>query len=170
MIGSKSVCTHCLFSKGKSLFLKTFHSIVHDPFSVLRFLNDHLFFSVCSSFEAKSEAFVVNPFINNCDLSINLTGDKWTRICVQIITRVSESGKNEEKEEAFKLEQECISLIHNNRLVHANIILVDYTVALIFSMNFCSDSSTGVSLEDSLVSTDDKIVKSTVNSVLTKFT
>ena len=170
MIGSKSVCTHCLFSKGKSLFLKTFHSIVHDPFSVLRFLNDHLFFSICSSFEAKSEAFVVNPFINNCDLSINLTGDKWTRICVQIITRVSESGKNEEKEESFKLEHECISLIHNNRLVHANIILVDYTLALIFSMSFCSDSSTGVSLEDSLVSTDNKIVKSTVNSVLTKFT
>ena len=161
---------NCLFSKGKSIFQKIFHAIIHDPLSVLNCLNDYLYFSKDLGSQINSEVFVVNPFIHNCDLSIPLRGDKRTRICVQIITRVPEPEKNERKGDPSKLVQECISLIHNNRLVRAKIILVDRTVAIISSMNFCSGSSAGVSWESGLVSADAKVVESTVKSFLTKFT
>jgi hypothetical protein len=170
MFGSKSAIGQSLVLKGKSVFLKAFHSIIHDPLSVLRCLNKYLFFSICLSSQAKSEVFVVNPFIHNCDLNITPKEDKKTRICVQIITRITESGKNELQNDHVKIKKESISLIHNNRLVHAKILLVDRTVSILSSVNFCPSSSAGVSWEAGLVSTDDKIVKSTIKSVLTKFT
>jgi hypothetical protein len=53
--------------------------------------------------------------------------------------------------------------------LNAKIISDDRTVTIISSMNFYSGSSAGVSWEAGLVSTDPKVVKSTVNSILTKF-
>jgi len=121
---------------------------------------------------AKSEVLIVNPFIQNCDLSNTLVDAKERGINVRVITRLPDDKIQkylEEKQEYLtKLEQKGISLVYEKN-VHAKLIMVDRTVAIVSSMNFYADSSAGVTWEAGLVSLDKKVIDSIVNSLSSKF-
>jgi len=121
---------------------------------------------------AKSEVLVVNPFIQDCDLSNTLRDVKKRGINVQIITRSPRDKYPEHRENKQKylstLQKEGISLVYNEK-VHAKLIVVDHAVAIVSSMNFYPDSSAGVSWEAGLVSIDKRVVDSIVSSPLSRF-
>ena len=117
---------------------------------------------------AKSEVLIVNPFIQDCDLSNTLMDARKHGIGVQIITR-SPRDKNAEylknkQDYLSKLQKEGISIVYNEK-AHAKLIVVDHAVAIVSSMNFYPDSSAGVSWEAGLVTTDTKVVDSTVRAI-----
>jgi len=117
---------------------------------------------------AKSEVLVVNPFIQDCDLSNTLREAKKHGINVQVITRPPDDNYPEhlkkKQEYHSELKQEGISLSYKEK-IHAKLIVVDRAVAIVSSMNFYADSSAGVSWEVGLVSTDTKVVESVANSL-----
>ena len=120
---------------------------------------------------AKSEVLVVNPFIQDCDLSNTLREVNKQGINGQIITRplhnkYPERLKNKQEYHS-KLKQDGISLFYKKR-VHAKLIVVDRAVAIVSSMNFYPDSSAGVSWEAGLISIDANIVESIVQSALSR--
>jgi phosphatidylserine/phosphatidylglycerophosphate/cardiolipin synthase-like enzyme len=116
---------------------------------------------------AKFNVLIANPFIQDCDLSNTLIEASKNGINVQIITRPPEDKHpdyiKKKQEYHAKLKQEGISLFYDAR-VHAKLIVVDSTIATISSMNFYADSSAGVSWEAGLVSTNQKVVNSIVDS------
>ena len=122
---------------------------------------------------AKSEVLVVNPFIQECDLSNTLREVKKKGIEVQIITRLPHDKHPEylmRKEEYHaRLKQDGVKLIYK-RKVHAKLLVVDRAVAIASSMNFYPNSSAGVSWEAGLISTDPNVVKSMVQSSLSALT
>ena len=118
---------------------------------------------------SKSEVLVVNPFIQECDLSNTLREVKKKGLEVTIVTRPPEDKYPEhlkrKQEYHAKLKQDGISLIYQDK-IHAKLIVVDRAVAIVSSMNFYSDSSAGVSWEAGLISTDPNVVDSVVQSTL----
>ncbi len=117
---------------------------------------------------AKSEVLLVNPFVQDCDLSNTLRDAKKNGIKVHIITRpprdkYPEHLKNKQEYHS-KLVQEGIKLTYKEN-VHAKLVVVDRAVAIVSSMNFYADSSAGVSWEAGLVSIDSKTVESILNSI-----
>lgn len=121
---------------------------------------------------AKSEVIIVNPFIQDCDLSNTLREAKKRGLNVQILTRqprdkYPEQLKNKREYHA-KLKREGISLVYKKK-VHAKIILVDRAVAIVSSMNLYPDSSAGVSWEAGLVSIEEKVVDSIVDLLPSRF-
>jgi hypothetical protein len=121
---------------------------------------------------AKTNVLVVNPFIQDCDLSNTLRDAKKRGVDVRIMTREPKDKHPEylqKKQEYFSiLKNEGISLVLNNK-IHAKLIVVDNTVAIVSSMNFYPESSAGVSWEAGLISIEPKTVKNIVESVETKF-
>ena len=121
---------------------------------------------------AKSEVVIVNPFIQECDLSNTLREVKKQGIEVQIITRPPKDNypnRLQQKQDFHnKLKQDGLSIIYKAK-VHAKITIVDRTVAIVSSMNFYPESSAGVSWEAGLITTDEIVVESMVKSILTKF-
>jgi phosphatidylserine/phosphatidylglycerophosphate/cardiolipin synthase-like enzyme len=117
---------------------------------------------------AKSEVLIVNPFIQDCDLSNTLIDARKQGIYVQIVTRTPRDKNPEylknKQDYLSKLEKEGISVVCNEK-VHAKLIVTDHAVAIVSSMNFYPDSSAGVSWEAGLVSTDTKVVDSTVRAI-----
>lgn len=120
---------------------------------------------------AKSEVLVVNPFIQDCDLSNTLREARKNGINVQIITRPLHDRYPErlktKQEYHAKLKQDGISLYYKRR-VHAKLLVVDRAVAIVSSMNFYPESSAGVSWEAGLISTDTSVVESIVQSALSR--
>jgi hypothetical protein len=116
---------------------------------------------------AKFDVLIANPFIQDCDLSNTLIEASENGINVQIITRPPEDKHPEylkkKQEYHSKLKQEGISLFYDAK-EHAKLIVVDSAIATISSMNFYADSSAGVSWEAGLVSTNQKVVNSIVDS------
>ena len=117
---------------------------------------------------AKSEVLLVNPFIQDCDLSNTLREAKKNGTKVQIITRIPQDkflDKLKKKQEYHStLKQEGISLVYKEK-VHAKLVVVDRVAVIVSSMNFYADSSAGVSWEAGLVSIDTKVVESIIGSL-----
>lgn len=116
---------------------------------------------------AKSEVVVVNPFIQDCDLSNTLRDVKKRGIDVKVLTRPPKDDQphylRRKQEYHSKLIHDGISLIFQER-VHAKFIVVDRAIAIVSSMNFYADSSAGVSWEAGLISTDAKVIESIVTA------
>lgn len=121
---------------------------------------------------AKSEVLVVNPFIQNCDLSNTLRDVQKRGINVQIITRPPHDrypdNLKQKQDYHASLQQDGISVLYEKK-VHAKLLMVDQAVAVVSSMNFYPESSAGVSWEAGLVSTNPDIIESIMESVLVKF-
>jgi len=118
---------------------------------------------------AKSEVLVVNPFVNRCDLSDTLRRGSTNGIKVCLITRPPDTGKEHfqrDKEEYHSLLKEGGVSVTYNKVIHAKLVVVDRAVAIISSMNFYSGSSGGASWEAGLISVDEKVVESIVDSIL----
>jgi hypothetical protein len=117
---------------------------------------------------AKSSVIVVNPFIQNCDLSNTLIDVKKKGVNVRIITRTPQDRNidhlERKKQYLSGLKAEGIELEYNEK-VHAKIIVVDDSVAIVSSMNFYPDSSAGVSWEAGLITIHLKTVASILESI-----
>jgi phosphatidylserine/phosphatidylglycerophosphate/cardiolipin synthase-like enzyme len=117
---------------------------------------------------AKKEILVVNPFVDECSLTNTLLDASKNRIKIVLITRpVAEGDKYREEKKGYhdELIQSGIKLTHNRR-VHAKLIVVDREIAIISSMNLNVTSSGGSSWEAGIVSMDETVVKSVIDSIL----
>ena len=118
---------------------------------------------------AKSEVLVVNPYVDKCDLSDTLREASKRGIDVRLMTRRPDTRKEpfrRHKQEYHRfLKEDGVSVTYN-KAVHAKIVVVDRAVAIISSMNFYSGSSAGASWEAGLISVEETVVESMVNSIL----
>jgi len=121
---------------------------------------------------AKSEVLVVNPFIQDCDLSNTLRSEKRRNRSPNYHPPPYDMHPEylrSKQEYHAKLKQDGISVFYKKK-VHAKLLVVDRIVAISSSMNFYPDSSAGVSWEAGLISTDPNVVKSMVQSALSALT
>jgi predicted transcriptional regulator len=120
---------------------------------------------------AKLNVLVINPFIKDCDLSNTLSDAKKKGVDVRIITRQPQDKYTEylEKNKQYlsRLQTGGIELTYNNK-VHAKIIVVDNSIAIISSMNFYPESSAGALWEAGLITIQTKTVESILESIKTK--
>lgn len=118
---------------------------------------------------AKSEVLVVNPYVSDCDLSDTLRNASKSGKKVRLVTRPPEDEKDEHRKKKTEyhtsLKKEGVSLTYNRR-THAKLIVVDRAVAVVSSMNFYSGSSGGESWEAGLITMEDTVVESIVDSIL----
>lgn len=117
---------------------------------------------------AKREILVVNPFVDACSLTNTILDASKNRIKITLITRpVAEGDKYREEKKDYhdELIQSGIKLTHNRR-VHAKLIVVDREIAVISSMNLNVTSSGGSSWEAGIVSMDETVVKSIIDSIM----
>jgi len=118
---------------------------------------------------AKSEVLVVNPYVDKCDLSDTLREASKRGIKVRLMTRRPDTSKKpfrRDKREYHRLLKEDGVSVTYNKAVHAKIVVVDRAVTIISSMNFYSGSSAGASWEAGLISVEETVVESIVNSIL----
>ena len=118
---------------------------------------------------AKTEVLVVNPYVDTCSLSDTLIEASKAGAQVRLVTRPPEDAKEQYKrkkqEYHEKLQAEGVTVLYDNK-VHAKLIVVDRAVAVISSMNFYSISSGGASWEAGLISLEETVVESVVDSIL----
>ena len=118
---------------------------------------------------AKTEVLVVNPYVNHCDLSNTLREASKSGVDVKLITRppdIRQKPFRRDKQEYHKfLKEDGVNLTYN-KAAHAKIIAVDRAVAIVSSMNFYGGSSSGASWETGLVSVEETVVESIVDSIL----
>jgi phosphatidylserine/phosphatidylglycerophosphate/cardiolipin synthase-like enzyme len=129
-----------------------------------RYLDD---FSIQLISQANIEVLVANPFIERCHLSNALIDASEKKIPIILITRPHyDNDPYIKKKEEYHLElmEKGIALNYNN-VVHAKIIIVDRSVAVISSMNLNSSSSGGGSWEAGIVTTEESIINEAVKSI-----
>jgi len=118
---------------------------------------------------ATSEVLVVNPYVSDCDLSDTLWQTSSRGKKVRLVTRPPEDEKEEHRKKKqdyhTTLKKEGVLLTYNKR-AHAKLIVVDRAVAIASSMNFYSGYSGGESWEAGLISIEDAVVESVVDSIL----
>jgi len=116
---------------------------------------------------ATLEVLVVNPYVEHCDLS-NVLRNASKKAEVTLVTHPPEDNNQfpKDRQEYHKtLKNEGVKLVYN-RKVHAKLIVVDRTVAIVSSMNLYGSSSGGGSWEAGLVSIEDTVVEQIVDSIL----
>ena len=112
---------------------------------------------------AKSEVLVANPYVQNCDLSNLLRDVSKQGVEVTLITR---PPNREDRKEYHRFMKDDGININYNKSAHAKLITVDRAVAVASSMNFYSGSSAGASWEAGIISVEEKVVESVVDSIL----
>lgn len=110
---------------------------------------------------AKQEVLVVTPWIRKCNPSKTLREIVKNNVIVKVIVRPSE----EDRDYHNLLRKDGVLIYYNNE-VHAKIVSVDRTAAIVSSMNFIVQSSGGQSWESGIVTIDHENVQSIVNSIL----
>jgi phosphatidylserine/phosphatidylglycerophosphate/cardiolipin synthase-like enzyme len=125
---------------------------------------------------AKKEVLLVNPFIDQCNLSQTLAIAGTNKAKVLVITRDPLEDKYPERREEKRAYHEELKkkgiIINYDPRIHAKLLVVDQQIAIISSMNFILTSSGGSSWEAGMISIDDSIVKSvhtTIHELLKKF-
>lgn len=118
---------------------------------------------------ANSEVLVVNPYVNHCDLSNTLRNASKKDVTVSLVTRpprFRRARSQHDMNQYHKVLREEGVEVKYNKAAHAKIIAVDRVVAIVSSMNFFPTSSSGGSWEAGLISVEEKVVESIVDSVL----
>ena len=138
-------------------------SLEHEHFFLVgRHLND-LSGQLIS--DAKNEVLIVNPFIQDCDLSKTLEDAHNNGAKVTVVTQPPDGPYLKERQEYHqRLKEEGINLIYNKQ-VHAKLIVVDNSIAIVSSMNFYVGSTGGRTWEAGLITTENKTVKSIADSI-----
>ena len=118
---------------------------------------------------ARKEVLVVNPFLEECNLSNALIDAVGNGAKVTVITRnpTPSRDNNQNSQEVLKekqnyheyLKKEGVTMYFDRR-IHAKLLVVDEQIAVISSMNFYSNSTGGSSWEAGMISIDDSIVTS----------
>jgi len=117
--------------------------------------------------EAKNDVLIVNPFIENCNLSKTLEDARNRGANVTVVTRPPDEKDQhlkEKQEYHSKLKEQGINLTYNKQ-IHAKLIVVDNSIAIASSMNFYSASSGGRTWEAGIISTEETVVKTIINSI-----
>lgn len=118
---------------------------------------------------SKIEVLVVNPYVANCDLSNTLREASKSGVRVKLVTRAPNVDRDRywEQKKGYHstLKKEGITLTYNNK-AHAKLVAIDRAVAIVSSMNFYSGSSAGSSWEAGLVTIEETVVESIVDSIL----
>ena len=105
--------------------------------------------------KAQSEILVVNPYVDECDLSQQLGESSARGLKVSCYTR---SADDERKERChMKLKSHGVK-VQYDRDVHAKLVVVDDQAAIVSSMNFFGASSAGTTWEAGLVTIDKRVV------------
>jgi hypothetical protein len=128
------------------------------------FLADRLLsrFSESLIEQAKQEILVTSPYVKRCHISEALALMTKKGVCVKLVTRGIESQQFE-KELAKRV------FINYDESVHAKVIVVDRRVGIVSSMNFYASSSAGQSWEAGIITTNETIVYSIINSIQERF-
>ncbi len=125
-------------------------------------------FSIKLIQRAKKQVLAVNPYVDQCDLSDSLWKSAEKGVKVTLITRTPDDKFDDIKKRKEKfldsLEKQGVQVVRNPR-VHAKLIVVDKAVAIASSMNFHSSSIGGSSWEAGLVTKQDMVVESMVDSI-----
>lgn len=126
----------------------------------------------------RKEVLLVNPFVDQCHVSLTLIEAAANKAKVIVITRDPSDNKYDsleaikEKKDFHELLKKEGVTINYNRRVHAKLLVVDEQIAVISSMNFYSYSAGGSAWEAGMISIDDSIVTSvhkTIHQLLKKF-
>lgn len=96
--------------------------------------------------QAKTQVQVVNPFVDKCTLSDKLREAAKTAK-VQLVTRPPDQYKQKYH---ITLQKSNIQLFYNDS-VHAKLVTIDHTAAIVSSMNLYSGSSAGKSWEAGII-------------------
>jgi phosphatidylserine/phosphatidylglycerophosphate/cardiolipin synthase-like enzyme len=117
---------------------------------------------------AKREVLVVNPYVDQTDLADSLWKTDPKQKQVILVTRKPEDSYDQikKRKEVFhkNLKERGVQIIYNSR-IHAKVIAVDKAVAIVSSMNLQSSSTGGSSWEAGLVTKDDTVVESIVDTI-----
>lgn len=112
---------------------------------------------------ARKEILLVNPFIEECNLSKALLEKTGNKPKVSVITQVPKDYRPEilkEKQQFHEKLKNAGIIINYDPRIHAKLLVVDQQIAIISSMNFIVTSSGGRSWEAGMISIDDSIVTS----------
>jgi len=131
--------------------------IKYDVFSEHFFIEGDLLDRLCKDVIdfSKTKVIVVNPFVDRCNLSDQLKDAGIQGKNVTLLTR-SPSSENYPNVRASRrkyhgvLIQSGVKMMYNDR-IHSKIIVSDYELSIVSSMNFKSESSSGRILEAGMV-------------------
>jgi len=117
---------------------------------------------------AEKEILVTNPFVEKCSISDSLIEACKKGKMVRLITRPIDPEKDlkETKKEYHELLKDSGVEIIYNKSVHGKLVALDRAVSILSSMNFYSGSSAGASWETGIVTFEEKVVRSIVDSIL----
>jgi phosphatidylserine/phosphatidylglycerophosphate/cardiolipin synthase-like enzyme len=118
--------------------------------------------------ESQKQVLVVNPYVNKCNLSECLVQASYGGKDVLVVTLPPsfQTGRNAERADEFHgiLKGSGVKLVYN-KSVHAKLMVVDRAVAIASSMNLGSGSTAGASWEAGIVSVEDTVVESVMDSI-----
>ncbi len=118
--------------------------------------------------KAQREILVTNPYIDSCHLTKALENVLQRRISVKVVARrPKKTPEDKTKRECQDYLRRAGMKIHYDDQIHAKIITIDNTVAIVSSMNLYSASSGGFTKEAGIVSIDQKVVDSASRYILT---
>ena len=119
---------------------------------------------------ARAEVLVTTPYAEECSISNSLVLMSQKGIDVELVTRkpTEQHHQNEEKRRCLsKLEKAGIFIVYDES-IHAKLIVIDRTVAVVSSMNFVTNSSGGACWEAGMATFDANIVQSIRRSVMNR--
>lgn len=117
---------------------------------------------------SSKEVLVVNPFVDRCNLSDSMIQASRDGKDVVLVTRPPDAraGSYAEKSDEYHgiIRQSGIKLTYN-KVVHAKLMVLDRAVAIVSSMNLYSASMAGASWEAGIISVENTVVESVMNSI-----
>lgn len=119
---------------------------------------------------SRKEVLIVNPFVDKCNLSDSLIQASKDGKDVMLITRPpdvrsgSYAGKADEYHDIIR--KSGVRLTYN-KVVHAKLMVLDRAVAIVSSMNLYSASTAGASWEAGIISVENTVVETVMNSIFT---
>ena len=113
--------------------------------------------------KARSQILVVNPFVDECDLSQQLCESGARGLKVSCFTRKPDSESMLRCH--GKMKNTGVDLEYDQD-VHAKLVVVDNQVAIVSSMNFFGASSAGKTWEAGMVTIDTHVIEAITKAVL----
>jgi hypothetical protein len=118
---------------------------------------------------SKKEVLVINPFVDRCNMTESLIQAQKEEKKVILVCRPPNKSDNyylNKKEYHEIIRSSGINLTYN-KIVHAKLMVLDRSVAIISSMNLYSGSTAGASWEAGIVSTESTVVESVMDAIFT---
>ncbi|MHA2407824.1 MAG: phospholipase D-like domain-containing protein [Candidatus Ranarchaeia archaeon] len=115
--------------------------------------------------QAQREVLVVNPFVDSTTLSKSLLEAARRQITVLLVTRQPHAQESSKLEFHAILKANDVQILYHDT-IHAKIIIIDRTAAIVSSMDFCSPALESPSLEAGRVTTHPTVIETIYGHVL----